>query len=223
VCERARNEGILTFIDGAHAPGQVVVDITRIGADFYTGNAHKWMMSPKGAGFLFARPEVQDMIEPLVVGWGYSADVETTTGSHFIDLLQWSGTHDPSAALSIPAALQFMREHNWEEVRQNCNRLLRKYLDSLSEITGLPSIYHSQSATAWQPLPLQMGIVALPEQINAKKLKLQLYETYKIEIPVIEWNGNPYLRVSIQGYNNEYELEQLIQALRDLLAEQEKV
>lgn len=67
LCAAARKRGILTLIDGAHAPGHVAVDIDAIGADFYTGNCHKWLCGPKSAGFLHARPEHQGWIEAPVV------------------------------------------------------------------------------------------------------------------------------------------------------------
>jgi isopenicillin-N epimerase len=94
ICARARAAGILTLIDGAHAPGQIDLDLPAIGADFYTGNAHKWLSAPKGAAFLFARREAQSLLEPLVVGWGYEAEPEMSYGSRFLDLFQWLGTID---------------------------------------------------------------------------------------------------------------------------------
>ncbi|MBN1661062.1 MAG: aminotransferase class V-fold PLP-dependent enzyme, partial [Anaerolineae bacterium] len=74
---RARSAGILTVIDGAHVPGQTPLDLEALGADFYSGNCHKWLCSPKGAGFLYARREVQNLLEPLVVSWGWQPEENT--------------------------------------------------------------------------------------------------------------------------------------------------
>ena len=215
ICQRAREAGILTFIDGAHAPGQISLNLEAIGADFYTGNTHKWMLSPKGAGFLYARRAVQPLIEPLVVSWGYSADEETSTGNRFIDLLQWTGTHDPSAALTVPAAIQFMQEHHWDEVRQECHALLSQALRCIQDMTGLPPAYTAGD----QPctLPPQLAIAELPREADLVKLKAQLYDQFHIEIPLIEWNGRKFVRISIQAYNSQEDIDALVEALRVLL------
>lgn len=212
ICARARQEGILTVIDGAHAPGQIPLDLPAIGADFYFGNCHKWMLSPKGAGFLYARPEVQGMIEPLIVSWGYSANSETTTGSTFVDLLQWAGTRDPAAALSVPAALLFMEEYHWEDVRQQCHEWLMQAVNRLCDFTGLPSIYPNEPGTFYQ-----MASVPLPELRSPEILKTRLYDEFSIEIPILEWNGQTLMRISVQGYNTIQDLKALIDALEILL------
>jgi isopenicillin-N epimerase len=210
ICRRARQQGILTLIDGAHAPGQIDVDLQAIDADFYTGNCHKWMLSPKGAAFLYTRPDTQHLIEPLVVSWGYSADESTTTGSGYIDLLQWTGTKDPAAALSVPCAIQFMRQHNWQGVAASCHELAIETRLRLNALTGLEALGSEGSF-------YQMFSVCLPQQTDLAQLKARLYDDFRIEIPVIQWNGLKLVRVSIQAYNSRSDADALIEALQKLL------
>lgn len=212
ICARARQAGILTFIDGAHAPGQIPLDLPATGADFYTGNCHKWMMAPKGAGFLYARPEAQPLLEPLIVSWGYQALPETTTGSPFVDHYQWTGTRDPSAALSVPAAIEFMREHHWDEVRQRCHFLLRDAIRRVCEIVDLAPPYPLDS-----DFFAQMGIAPLPASTDLQALKTRLYDEYRVEVPLTEWDGRKFIRISVQGYNTEENLEALYAGLKALL------
>ena len=141
ICARARQAGILTVIDGAHTPGQISLNLDTLDADFYTGNCHKWMLSPKGAAFLFAGPQVQHLVEPLVVSWGFKNTPEFSSGSPFVDRLTWTGTHDPAAYLSVPEAIQFLNDHNWSAVREDCHNLLVKYLPLFHEITGKEMLY----------------------------------------------------------------------------------
>ncbi len=212
ICQRAREAGILTVIDGAHAVGQISLDLSTLGADFYTGNCHKWMLSPKGAGFLYARPEAQHLIEPLIVSWGYQSIISTPRESRFVDLLQWTGTRDPAAALAVPAAIAFMHTYHWEEVRKRCHSLLKSAIQRISEQTRMPALYPADS-DCYQ----QMGTIPIPRVKDLDELKTHLYNDYKIEIPCLEWNGQHYIRLSVQGYNSEDDIEVLIGALNYLL------
>jgi isopenicillin-N epimerase len=215
VCRRARREGILTFVDGAHAPGQIQVDMQGIGADFYTGNAHKWMLSPKGAAFLYVRRQAQPLIQPLVVSWGYSADEKTTTGSRFIDLLQWTGTHDPSSSLTVPNAIEFMRENDWDQVRWDCQALLCQALKRIQDLTGLPTAYADNDRPC--TLPPQLAIAALPQSTDLVSLKTRLYDQFHIEVPLVEWNGRKFMRISVQAYNSQEDIDVLLEGLKGLL------
>ena len=212
ICQRAHQADILTLIDGAHAPGQIALDLASLKADFYVGNCHKWMLSPKGAGFLYARPEVQNLIEPLVVSWGYQSKFTIPRESTFIDYLQWSGTKDPAAALSVPAAIAFMEENHWNEVRASCHHILRYAMDTIGELTGLKQIYPLDS-----DFYHQMGTLPIPRVKDLLELKSRLLNEYKIEIPYIEWDNHQYLRLSVQGYNTLDDINRLVHALSELL------
>jgi isopenicillin-N epimerase len=212
ICQRAREVGILTLIDGAHAPGQVPLNLSSLQADFYTGNCHKWMLAPKGAGFLYARPEVQGMLEPLVVSWGYQSKSSPLRESSFIDLFQWTGTRDPAAALSVPAAIAFMQEHQWEQVQLRCHELLKATMQRISNLTGLLPLYPLAS-----DLFYQMGTIPIPKVRDLNELKQRLLHEHHIEIPTIDWNNAHFLRLSVQGYNSASDLDTLISALASLL------
>ena len=112
ICAAARAAGALAIVDGAHAPGQLPLDLEALGADVYAGNCHKWLCAPKGAGFLWARPEHQRWIEPLVISWGYGDD------RTFADRHGWQGTRDPAAALTIPAAIEAHAMFDLERCRR---------------------------------------------------------------------------------------------------------
>jgi isopenicillin-N epimerase len=212
ICLRAQQNGILTIIDGAHAPGQIPLDLATIQADFYVGNCHKWMLSPKGAGFIYAQPKVQELIEPLIVSWGYQSRSNTPRESTFVDFLQWSGTRDPAAALSVPAAIAFMKEYHWDEVRSSCHQLLHYAMDRIGNLTGISPLYSSDSNFYHQ-----MATIPIPHVNNIQDFKHRLLSEYKIEIPLIEWENRNFIRLSIQGYNTLADVDQLILALNDLL------
>jgi isopenicillin-N epimerase len=211
ICRHAREAGILTVIDAAHSPGQIAVDLQAFNADIIFGNCHKWLLNVKGSAFLYVRHELQDLIEPLIVSWGYNPTPETTTGSRFIDLLQWTGTKDPTAALTVPTAIQFMKDHDWDNVRCQCHALLRQAIGRICDLTKLPPLYPLDS-----DFYSQMGIAPLPSS-DLTILKNRLYNEYKIEVPLTEWRNKQFIRISVQGYNTQEDIDALLRALEEVL------
>jgi isopenicillin-N epimerase len=207
VCRRARDAGILTLIDGAHAPGQIDLSLEELGADFYTGNCHKWLCAPKGAGFLYARPDRQPLLQPLVVSWGWES--ENPGPSPFIDYFSWMGTDDFSAYLSVGAAIDFQRDHNWPEARKACHRLAVWARERISGITHMPQICADDRF-------VQMFSVELPTG-SIDRLGTRLWDEYRIEVPVVRWNDREFIRVSIQAYNGAEDIDRLKNALKALL------
>lgn len=204
ICRRAHNTGILTVIDGAHAPGQIPVNLEEIGADIYAGACHKWLCAPKGSGFLYARHEIQNLLDPLVVSWGYESD--NPSHSQFLDFHQWQGTRDIAAYLSVAAAIEFQEKHEWKKIRETAHLMAVNTRQLINAITGCESLYPDG-------LFSQMVAIKLPTDTNAAEVKKLLWNKYKIEIPLYEWRGQKILRLSVQAYNTQEDLETLYRAL----------
>ena len=209
ICERARRAGLLSIVDGAHAPGQIPLDLTTLGADLYTGACHKWLCAPKGASFLYARRETQPLLKPLVVSWGWESD--KPSASTFIDHHEWQGTRDLAAFLSVPAAIDFQAQHDWPAVRQRCHDLASRTRGEINAVTGLDPI--CPDSPEWF---MQMFAARLPE-VEVELLQRRLYERYRIEVPMHRWNGQSLIRPSFQAYNTPADAKALVEALGDLL------
>ena len=194
VCRRARAAEVLSIVDGAHAPGQIELDLEAIGADVYAGNCHKWLCAPKGSAFIYARPEVQPLIDPPVVSWDW------LDGAAFHERHRWQGTRDPSAYLAVPAAIDFQAEHDWPQVRRRCHSLLAAHDFGLEPLTD--EFVQMRGFRIDDPDP--------PE------LKRRLYDEHRIEVPVFETRQGWTLRVSVQAYNDEADLQALAAALASL-------
>lgn len=210
IVRRARAAGIITVIDGAHVAGQLPLHLDSLGADFYGGNLHKWLCAPKGAGFLYARPEMQHLLKPLVVSWGYESN--TPGASQFVDHHEWWGTRDVAAFLSVPAAIKFQYEHGWDKVRAACRELVKDAQARICKLTDLPPI-HSAS-DEWF---VQLAAAPLPDDTDIAALKSRLYDEYRVEIPLTTWRNKKLIRISIQGYNTEKDVDRLLEALSVLL------
>ena len=212
ICRRARQAGILTLIDGAHAPGQIPLNLDELGADFYVGNCHKWLCAPKGAAFLHARPEHHALLDAPVVSWGYSPDLAghaPYAGMTTLERrLQWLGTRDLSAFLSVPAAIAFQERHDWAAVRARCHDLVAETLVRISAMTGLAPVCQEGDFG-------QMVVIPVPP-MDANRLKETLFEGFRIEIPVTSHRDRLFVRISMQGYNTQEDAEALVNAIKEI-------
>ncbi len=197
IVRRARTLGLVTIVDGAHAPAQVPVDLARLGADFYAGNAHKWLCAPKGAGFLHVQPAHQDRVDAPIVSWGYSA------GSTFSQRIEMQGTRDPAAWLALPDALEFQAEREWDDVRARCRVLARDARRELCELLGTEPL-------APDSMIAQMTTVRLPRP--SPDLSERLFNRHRVEIPVVG-PANDLLRLSVAAYTTRDDTDRLLAAL----------
>jgi isopenicillin-N epimerase len=204
LCRIGRDAGLLVVVDGAHAAGQIPLDLNGLGADVYAGNCHKWLCSPKGAGFLHVRPEHQRWIESLVVGWGWEE------GEDFVRRNELQGTRDPSACLAVPDAIEFQESRDWDSVRLRCHELAWEARERLCELPGVEPL---AAVPEWVA---QMASVRLPPA-NAERIRRRLAEEHRVEVYVKEWEGRPALRVSLQGYNTKDDVDRLLEALPRVL------
>jgi isopenicillin-N epimerase len=209
IFDYANEKGILIFIDGAHAPGQIDVNLQTLNVDIYTGACHKWMMTAKGSSFLYVKKELQHLFDPLVVSWGY--DAIYPSHSQFLDYHQMQGTRDFSAFLTIPAAIQFMQENNWEATRAACNDIVMRNAKRFCDLLNTNPISPVTKDFIGQ-------MFSIP--INSKDplaLKALLFNKYKIEVPVMPHNDMLFIRYSIQAFNTQADLDVLYEAMRDII------
>ncbi len=209
IIARAKSAGLLVVIDGAHTAGQLPLDLDSLSVDFYAGNCHKWMMAPKGAGFLYVHPDRQSLISPLVISWGD----KSLADSAYIQENEYQGTLDIAAYLTISDVISFMKNHNWPAEQERCHRLVRRARLRLAEITGLEPL--CQDSEVWFR---QMLAHPLPN-LDGEKLHQRLFNEFGIEIPVNEINGEQFIRISAQGYNSDADVDTFLTAFEKLIAE----
>ncbi|MFG0255853.1 MAG: aminotransferase class V-fold PLP-dependent enzyme [Rhodopirellula sp. JB053] len=219
----AHSRGVRVMIDGAHGPGMLSVDLSSLGADYYTANHHKWWCGPKVSGFLFAREEWQSDIQPTVISHG--ANTEGLGDTPFHANFNWPGTFDPSPLLALPTAIKFLSglfaDSNDEgagintvgmrALMQRNHRLVvagrSRLLDRLDVDAPVPESMLGSLATI--PVPGWSGLT--DEQLGefAKRLRGE----HRFEFPVLRVGNQGCLRISAQAYNSIQQYERLADVL----------
>jgi isopenicillin-N epimerase len=241
LCAEARRRGIITVVDGAHAPAMIPLDVSDVGADFYTGNLHKWLLAPSGVGFLVIGPGNEDRLQPLHVSWGYHADKyplgearpiprRLGIGSPAGDVTQSSGPDARDNYGSTPR-IRFLE---FEGTRDICPWLavpaaidfqaelgwdavrgriaeLAAYTRKVIGDTGL-----TLATPATPGLHGAMTAFNLPPSASAAKLRKELWAR-RVEIPVIERPDRLMIRVSHHFFTTESEIDHLAEVLPEVL------
>ena len=204
ICARARREGILTVIDGAHAVGQIELDLSSIQADFYTSNCHKWLLTPKGTAFLHVHEKQRENFRPMVISWA-----EIFEPSFSLRHEMW-GTRDMAGYLSIPEALRFREACNWAEALAEARDLL------LQEKVRFEALCEAEPLCDNERLP-SMAAVALPTWVSPIELWSHFLDQHRIESMISVWHERPLLRLGLLPYNELSELDLKYSALSDFL------
>jgi len=198
--------GAQVLVDGAHAPGMLSLDVPSIGADWYVGNCHKWLMAPRGSGFLWASPARQTAIHPLVISHGY--------GQGFTAEFDWIGTRDPTAWLTVPAAIdlhlhqggQLLRERNVLLAREASRQLAARW----NTDRGSTDLFTGSMVTVRLPL----GEEATSDRALA--LRAMLLKDHHIDVVIIAFSGSLWARISAHAYNMLADYERLADAIKKL-------
>ena len=212
----AKQHKIITIIDGAHAPGHIDLNLKNLNADFYSGNCHKWMMSPKGAAFMWSSSKYKNHLDPLIVshGWNKKNNSINQKGalgnSRFIDMFEYNGTKDPAAWLSVPSSIKFINDKKNTKLFITQSKVLYNFALKLSNTFKMPLLGDRKF------LPPLMISVPIPK-VKEIEFQRKLYKNYKIEIPIIPWENKSFARISYQLYNSIKDLEKLEYALKKLL------
>jgi isopenicillin-N epimerase len=203
IASRCRARGVVTLVDGAHAPGTLPLDLPSLGVDYYVGNLHKWAMAPRSCAILWAAPDRQRDLHPTTISWGYGLGMSAE-----FDLV---GTRDPSPWLAAPEGLAFMQELGLDAMRAWNHQLAYGSARTFAErwkvqIPAPESMYGSMVTI---PLPDRFG--ATPQAAQALKDTL-LYDEH-IETQLHPFEGRLWLRLAAQVYNDSGDYERLFAAI----------
>lgn len=216
ICRRARERGIITVVDGPHAPLQVPVNLREIDPDFYCASCHKWLCGPFGSGFLYVRSRYKQGLQPNIISWGRSLKGEAP---HWTDEFHWPGTYDPTPYLALPEAIRFFEEVGIARFRQQTHLLAQYARRRLLELTDRQPLTADDAAWYGSMVTVPLEVPGAPQIKPGERLPLQnwLAQEHGFEIPAVEWHGNWHIRVSCHLYNTPQQIDALIDLLREAM------
>lgn len=211
IARQAQAQGVAVCIDGPHAVAQIPLEIDQLNCDFYAASCHKWLCAPFGSGFLYVHPRRQNDVRPVVLSWG---KLEPNKPARWDDEFQWLGTRDPSALLAVPAAIDFLQQAGVDSFRRRTHYLAGYARAEIQKLCDLPPIVPDDPS--WYA---SMAHVPLPPG-EALPLQVKLWKSYGIEVPVIDFAGRRWIRVSCHLYTQKEDIDRLVAALQQLLSDE---
>ncbi|MGH8895108.1 MAG: aminotransferase class V-fold PLP-dependent enzyme [Actinomycetes bacterium] len=203
-----QDRGVAVAVDGAHAPGMLAVELDRLGADYWTGNLHKWCYAPRGTAVLHAAAARRPGLRPLAASWGEEHGFPRA----FNDV----GTDDLTAWLAAPRALRVLDRLGLDRVRRHNVELAVAGQVEVADAIGLDqAALPRDPAVSMQLVPLPAGVATSPE--DAARLQARIGDTVSVEVSVSSWSGRGFLRLSAQVYNAPADYERLAGVLPSLL------
>ena len=208
-----------TLVDGAHAPGMVPLNLSKLAPAYYTANLHKWVCAPKGAAFLWVREDKQQEVQPAVISHGNNTP--RLAYSAFQDRFDWAGTFDPSAWFCVGETIDWMGHlipGGWKAIQQVNHQLVVRARSLLCQELGVEPPSPASFLGAMATIPLPREFQGRPKSAKIDPEQCRLYDEFGIEVPFYRF-GQPetrYLRISAQLYNSMPEYRFLARALKSL-------
>ena len=224
IIDRAHQLGVPVLVDAAHAPGMLDVDLSALAPDYYTGNCHKWLCAPKGAGFLYVSSDLQDEVRPAVISHGANAGLRGAR--RFREEFDWMGTDDPTPALCVPDTLRYFEAllpGGWEAIRKRNRALCLEARETLASALGvdLPCPDEMIGSLATLPVPesAHFPFESIRSALDEDPLATALYDRYRIQVPILGSRAHRgrLLRISCHLYNEMSDYQKLAKALGELL------
>jgi isopenicillin-N epimerase len=205
IVRAGHDRGVPVLIDGAHVPGQLDLDVTAIGADFYLANLHKWAMAPRSCAFMVTAPAFQNGLHPPVISWGY--------GTGYTQEFDWVGTRDATPWLSAPAGIKFLQTLGQEDWRRYTHGLAWSGAQMLTARWGTPLDIPETCIGS------MVTVMAPPRcgttKQDATRLRDHLLFRHNIEVQVHSRADRVWIRFCAQAYTDPDDIQKLADAVAE--------
>ncbi|NQV25732.1 MAG: aminotransferase class V-fold PLP-dependent enzyme [Rhodopirellula sp.] len=244
ICRRAKELGIPVCIDGPHAVAMLPLNLKKLDCDFYTASCHKWLSAPFGSGFLYVAPRQQKRVQPAIVSWGGSIGGRQPSWK---DEFNWLGTRNPAAFLATADAVRLLQSSvrsaeilaetslaepagadqprtMLEEFRRSSSTMIDHAVAELGHSVGARLLIEHPASRSNSMVSLVLPQELFPEVESVGKagqrhpLQDWLWESCKIEIPIIHWREQLLIRISAHLYNSPAEYSRLAEAVREFVS-----